>query len=1009
MADLIPGTPASSVPSECPSGTSAARIWTVPGSDSYGSGTATYYLCFTYLNYQTAFDLSSVLPSQVNGSISAVEASQSLFGQALMLTAIVLPDGNSYTFAYDQYLSLTTLGLPSGATITYTWQNVVFYPYPTVNHPTVNSWAGIVTPISRALLQRTVTPGDGQPAITTTYHWYITSNSADSGSANGVQFPAYSVVTDSNGNDTEYTLGGTDDAGNSWGGYVTTAVAWYSGCSPHHAGCSGGGTLTKSQTYVLAAIASGGAQYNSPAFIPQLYTISPTKIIQTTTHLPGTGGTQLSRVTNTIVPGYGTCSVAAYPAYNTSSEPLQYQSYNSCYATSQVQSTATYDFGSPGSGSPGPLLKTDYTTYVWQPSLPSSFPSGLSTYSGNSTYLSADLINLVNQEQTRDGSGNWAKQINFNYDQSPSPSGAKGNLTAISRFVNSGSAVQTQMQFNTNGVVTLSIDPNGNQTQYTSFVCNGALPQTVTEAYGSSTTTPEAMSYGYDCNTGKVTSAKDPNGQTTSFTYADPLNRVTLATYPDGGSTSVNYNGDTLPLTMTVTKQTGGPQGPEITTTSYDGLVRPVQTQQSLSGAGIFVNKNYDNIGRVEGQSNPYYSTSDSTYGWTTWAYDALSRPLYKCNQNNGTPNTGPCTPGSSYQSWSYNGNITTFKNETGNSWQRTADALGRLTQIIEPESLYTQYSYDALDDLTCAVQMGSTSSGFTTCASAQTAWRPRSFSYDGLSRLVQGFDAESGWTCYGTTGGTAPNGSNCTEGYDGNGNLLYETDARGVTTSYAYDALNRVSSKSYSDGQTPTSCYQYDTNSVTGTCSTNGNLVGRLTNAWTQKTGANCPSSAPAAGSFLTLKSILAYDPMGRPQCVQQQQCNGNSAQCSTPVTYSLGMNYDLAGNMTGLTNSVGAALQSLTLNTAFDAASRPCLTYSKTTNGSWNYFPATLFQANPGTGSSAGYIAAGDLQDWYMGASTATPSSGCGQIQSSPINIQQNYTDRLWVNSVTASGQTP
>ncbi|MDP1293535.1 RHS repeat domain-containing protein, partial [Klebsiella variicola] len=46
--------------------------------------------------------------------------------------------------------------------------------------------------------------------------------------------------------------------------------------------------------------------------------------------------------------------------------------------------------------------------------------------------------------------------------------------------------------------------------------------------------------------------------------------------------------------------------------------------------------------------------------------------------------------------------------------------------------------------------------------------------------------------------------------GYDGAGNLTSRTDARGVLTSYAYDALNRVTGISYPSGAENAS-YAYD------------------------------------------------------------------------------------------------------------------------------------------------------------------------------------------------------
>ena len=52
-------------------------------------------------------------------------------------------------------------------------------------------------------------------------------------------------------------------------------------------------------------------------------------------------------------------------------------------------------------------------------------------------------------------------------------------------------------------------------------------------------------------------------------------------------------------------------------------------------------------------------------------------------------------------------------------------------------------------------------------------------------------------------------------------------TDARNISTTYAYDTVNRLTSKTYSDG-TPTAQYYYDSASVWGENTTNakGRLV---------------------------------------------------------------------------------------------------------------------------------------------------------------------------------------
>lgn len=440
---------------------------------------------------------------------------------------------------------------------------------------------------------------------------------------------------------------------------------------------------------------------------------------------------------------------------------------------------------------------------------------------------------------------------------------------------------------------------------------------------------------------------------------------------------------------MTVTKQTGEATGPLVTTTTYDGLARKtlMQSQTGVSGQVISVATNYDNLGREQAVSNPYYAANDSTFGWTSWQYDAMGRKISQCNADNGT-NPGSCTPGKSYKQWTYNGKSTTFTNENGSSWVHTVDGLGRLIQVTEPGALVTNYAYDALGNLVCGVQRGTSTQGFTTCANALVAWRPRSFLYDGLSRLWSATNPEAGTITY---------------TYDSDGNVITRVDARGITTHYAYDALNRLINKWYSDGVTPESCYQYDSSSVTYG-------IGRLAGAWTQLPGTTC-STSPTAGSFLTSKWILSYDPMGRPNSAQQQQCvNG---KCSASSPYSLTLAYDLAGNLTSIKNSVGAYGSLLTLTNTYDSAGRPCLMTSDWSlpNTSDNpTAPLNLFQVNPSpSGSNTGYVAPGGLQNWYLGANSASASSACGASPTSTVNLQQVFVPRLWVTNFSAFGQVP
>lgn len=956
--DPVPGVASANVPPECPVGTSAARIWSVPASKFVDNGTATYYLCYASYHFQTSFNLPVSEFTNWNLSNVAEASNSSGWGDALMLTAVVLPNGNSYTFKYDQYLSLIELGLPTGGNISYTWQNVTFKL----------DLRATLAPISRALSSRTVTPGDGQPSSTTTYHWY-TSPSINSGT--GASFPAYSVVTDANGNDTEYTLGGPDDAGNVWTDYVIVAEKTYSGCSPHDTDSSvtcnsGTGKYINAQTYALTPVYSGGATFGTPSYIPQPLSTPPTKPYQTTNHVASTQGDVQSKVLESIVPNYGSCDVYTYPVNMINSVQSEagiipgvtgtapgatFVASSNCYSAGKMSSRSYYDYGSPGSSTVGPRIKTEYTSYVWQPSLPSGFPSNMTTYPNNSSYLSANLIGLVSQDEITDSSGIWTAKTDYIYDESPSPSGTFGNLTSVKRYDTPSSSVISSSQYNSGGVVTLLKDSDGNQISYAGFMCSGSLPTIVTKAYSSSTTKSETWKYGYDCNTGKVTSATDPNLQTTNYTYADFLNRVTSVAYPDGGGVSVNYNGDTWPLTMAVTTLSGEAAGSSVTTTTYDGLMRILRTQLP---SGAYTANGYNNIGQLCSISNASYQfmplglscsgsqnaqASVPADGIIYISYDALGRKVLETEQDGTT------------QSWSYSGNVVTSTNENGNQWQRTSDALGRLTLTVEPNGTRTYYVYDALGNLTCAAQDGATSGTFTSCAAATASWRPRTFTYDGLSRLLTSTNPETGSTGY---------------TYDANGNVLTKTDARGVVAHHSYDALNRLISKTYTNASagTMSSCYQYDT-------AANG--IGYLSAKWTQ-TG-SCSSAPPS--NYQSLRVYGAYDAMGR-TLIEQQCAAGYCTSASIPsqppancttLSSATGLQYcyDLVGNLLAYSNGVTTstagnyAQRAMLFSQTFDAAGR-----LGAVGSSWSdsTHPATLFKVNEYTPFNA-------LSNWTFGTS--------------------------------------
>ena len=193
--------------------------------------------------------------------------------------------------------------------------------------------------------------------------------------------------------------------------------------------------------------------------------------------------------------------------------------------------------------------------------------------------------------------------------------------------------------------------------------------------------------------------------------------------------------------------------------------------------------------------------------------------------------------------------------------------------------TINTCYKYDALNNL-IEVDQGS---------------QTRTYSYDGLSRLTSSTTPQSGTTnLYYTTSG----GSLCAAAANA---LCRRTDARGITTTYTYDAVNRLTSKSYSDS-TQAADFYYDETSVTvaGTKYTLANTKGRLSH------------TSAASGTALTLHS---YDPMGRTQDLWQ--CTPFNCASASPwnvhytyagrtrAGFTITEGYDSLQGMTGISSS--------------------------------------------------------------------------------------------------------
>ncbi len=585
----------------------------------------------------------------------------------------------------------------------------------------------------------------------------------------------------------------------------------------------------------------------------------------------------------TLLGTFYTCyNGAAYPCNSTAiTLPITQIAVINSWASGQTSKTVTnlnsyglqteVDEYAYGSGTPGSLVRKTVTSYASLGNNVSDRPATLSVYAAGASNPSSQSSYAYDQGSVTATSGT---------PQHVAVSGSRGNATTTTYLTQGTSTIATAATYFDTGMAQILSDSNGNQTTYTygtsscgnSFPTSISMPLTLTR------------SQTWNCNGGLFTSLTDQNGQVANSNY-DLMNRPAQWNFPDSGWKLSNYTSATQKDTYTgITGTT-----PSTSCTSC----RHVQLNLDSSGresTRILVNDPdgqvttsmvYDSLGRLQKTSNPYRSTSDPTYGFNTYAFDALSRPtsitLADSNvvvyyygsdvSTHGGASSQLCASGS------YGlGYPKLAVDETGKKHQTWTDALGRTIEVDEPDSsgsltIGTCHAYDALDNLTQTVQGSQT----------------RTYTYDALSRKTSEVTPEAGTTnfYFTTSGGALCSGNPRSP--------CRRIDARGITTTYNYDGMNRLISKTYSDS-TPTVNFYYDESSVTvaGTVYTLTNTKGRLSH------------TSAASGTAITVHS---YDKMGR----QQDLWQCTPYNCSSTSIWNAHYAYDLAGDTTSWQHPAG------------------------------------------------------------------------------------------------------
>ena len=608
----------------------SARVMNFP---AYGGGSTptVIKLCFVQIALQTNF----------SATLGAIEFS----GTRWFLQSIVLPDLTAWTFEHDSrspgdpstvnYGDLTKVTLPTGGTISYSWQN--WPPGPQAGYASV----------SRGVSTRTINANDGTGDHKWTYQF--SGITPPSSTTTTVTEPI--VAPASTGAKSIYTFAG---------GYETQSQEFD----------SSGNLLKTTQTQYSGlpnAVAGGSA-------VP---------VVVTTTLSNGL----ISEVDKSYL---GVNSTGANSSFT-------YEFFGVNYTSPMASPTDEYVYDY-GAGQHGPLLRHMHTDYEFQT---------------NPNFLTLNLISSVHDQITYDGAGSQMAKTTYGYDESglgssgvstqfnssPINGTTRGNQTSVQRWLNTtnSSITSTATYFNS-GTLQSSTDPLLRTTthSYDTFYAGAYPTMTCSPQTGG---IAHCVTGTYDFNTGVLTSLTNENAiqlasgnspgdaaHTSNVAY-DSMLRITSATAPpdpaNGGmqaQTSFTFSApNVFPLSVQRTKSiTGGLV--DSAKNFFDGLGRVYQSQHVLPGGTAEVDTQFDPDGHTWKVSNPYFSTSDPTYGITTNLYDALDRVTQTTRQDGSITSItyDQAVPGVA-------GVCTVSTDEAGNQRRACSNALGRLTEVDEP------------------------------------------------------------------------------------------------------------------------------------------------------------------------------------------------------------------------------------------------------------------------------------------------------------------------------------
>ncbi len=400
------------------------------------------------------------------------------------------------------------------------------------------------------------------------------------------------------------------------------------------------------------------------------------------------------------------------------------------------------------------------------------------TQIGPQSRIFKDILGREIRSQTQGFDGSVIN-VDTQYDD-------KGRVLKKSRpYADVGGTPQwTSYAYDTLGRPTTVTDPDNSVSSYayhglTTSVTNplNQTATTVKNSQGQVIQTRDAQnhttSFAYD-RLGNLITVTDAAGNVTSYTY-DLRGRKIASSDPDLGSWSYSY--DALGQLVSQTDAKG-----QTTTLQYDKLGRVTQRAESDSNGGVLTSIwTYDTATKGIGK----LASAVTSGGYQrTHGYDSLGRPSQVSLTIDGTNYT----------------------------MAAAYDAYGRVQTLTYPSGFAAKYVYNATG-YQSELRDNATNLLFWRADARDAEMHLVQQTFGNGVQATHGFSAQTGrlLSVQATaSGGTAGSVQNLGFQYDALGNLTQRTDTiAGVTETFGYDTLNRLTSSAVSSGASKS--YTYD------------------------------------------------------------------------------------------------------------------------------------------------------------------------------------------------------